>query len=332
MSQLRHPRRRAQRGFTLIEMMVALVLFAVITVGMMSVAVTMTNGYRDQEVTIATETSTRAALEFMSQGLRGASPGVSDPYKVKDITNCPAVNNAFKVDSNQLVVGLPSKPDAFTVVMPAGQVITSSTSILTPLSGTLDVSNASEISVGDQLLVTDHVDGSIVRVTAKTVNQLTLAPFGCATVTYPVGSTVIRVVRARFSIGFLAGDNVPMLFMDPDAEGPAPADPIAEGIEDMQIAVGIDDNLNNIIDPENNPSAAGDEWHGNNSGDILFTLQPNVRAVRLTLVARTAKQATGVNAYVLPAIEDRPANAATDNFRRRILSSVLEVRNLGGSP
>ncbi len=327
-------RNRSQRGFTLIEMMVALVLFAAVTVGMMSVAVTMTNGYRDQEVTIATETSTRAAIEFMSQGLRGASPGVSDPYKITDVTSCVATaqNNAFRLEPNLAVVGLVSKPDAFTVVMPVGQVLTTTTSTF---AGTIvNVSNGAELSVDDQVLVTDHDVGSIMRIASKAGNQLTMATFGgCGTITFPINSTVIRVMRARFSVGFLAGENVPMLFMDADAEGGRFTDePIAEGIEDMQIAIGIDDDANRIINLENAPSAAADEWHGNNLGDVTYTTQVGVRAIRITLVARTAKEATGVNAYRLPAVEDRVANAATDNFRRRLLSTTIEVRNLGGSP
>lgn len=327
-------RNRSQRGFTLIEMMVALVLFAAVTAGMMSVAVTMTNGYRDQEVTIATETSTRSAIEFMSQGLRGASPGVSDPNKVTDVTSCAATaqNNAFRVEPNLTVVGLASTPDAFTVVMPVGQVLTTTTTTFT--STTVTVSSAAELNVDDQVLVTDYNVGSIMRIDSKAGNQLTMATFGgCGTTAFPIGSTVIRVMRARFSVGFLAGENVPMLFMDADAEGTKfVPEPIAEGIEDMQIAVGIDDDANKVINPENVPSAAADEWHGNNTGDVAYTNQAGVRAIRITLVARTAKEATGVNAYRLPAIEDRAANALTDNYRRRLLSSTIEVRNLGGSP
>lgn len=329
--------RSQQRGFTLIEMMVALVLFAAVTAGMMSVAVTMTNGYRDQEVTIATETSTRSAIEFMSQGLRGASPGVSDPNKITDVTSCAvtAQNNAFRVEQNLVVAGLASKPDAFTVVMPVGQVLTTTTSTFAGTS--VNVSNAAELSVDDQVLVTDHDVGSIMRIASKAGNTLTMAAFGagpCGTVAFPVGSTVIRVMRARFSVGFLAGENVPMLFMDADAEGGAfIPEPIAEGIEDMQISVGIDNNpVDKVIGVENASAANADEWVGNNLGDTPYTNQAGVRAIRITLVARTAKEATGINAYKLPAIEDRVANALTDNFRRRILSSTIEVRNLGGSP
>jgi prepilin-type N-terminal cleavage/methylation domain-containing protein len=326
-------RKRSQRGFTLIEMMVALVLFAAITVGMMSVAITMTNGYRDQEVTIATESSTRAALEFMSQGLRGASPGVADPYAITDATGCgTGINNAFRLESNLTVAGLSSKPDAFTVVMPVGQVLTTTTTAITA-GPQVTVSNAAELNAGDQVLITDHATGNIFRIASKSGNTLTFAPTACGALTAPIGSTVIRVMRARFSIDFLPGETVPMLFMDADADGTFyTKEPIAEGIEDMQIAVGIDDDANKIINVENSPNATSDEWHGNNIGDVVYTTQAGVRAIRITLVARTAKEATGVNAYRLPAIEDRAANAATDNFRRRILSSTIEVRNLGGSP
>ncbi len=334
-------RRRSQRGFTLIEMMVALVLFAAITVGMMSVAVTMTNGYRDQEVTIATETSARSTLEFLSQGLRGASPGVPKPELVTQIHACgTAMQNAFRVENNLTVVGLSSTPDAFTVVMPSGSIVT--TTITTLTTNTVDVRNSSDLSIGDQVLVTDHNTGHIFRIAGKGGATLTFdALGGCAGNAptagglpvggYPSGSVVIRVVRARFSVGFLAGDTVPVLFMDPDAEGPALVEPIAEGIEDMQIAVGVDTNGDGVLAVEST-TAGADEWIGNVVGELPYAGASGVRAIRITLVARTAKQAQGINTYLLPAVEDRVVNVATDNFRRRLLKSTIEVRNLGGSP
>jgi prepilin-type N-terminal cleavage/methylation domain-containing protein len=339
---LRRPRRHSpQHGFTLIEMMVALVLFAAVTVGMMSVAVTMTNGYRDQEVTIATETSTRSTLELLSQGLRGASPGVPKPDNVTQIHACgTAVQNAFRVENNLVVAGLASTPDAFTVVMPWGSVLTTTTTTLT--TTTVDVRNPAELLVGDQVLITDNNTGHIYRIAGKVGSTLTFDALGaCAGNApsagglpiggYPPGSVVIRVVRARFSVGFLAGDPVPFLFMDPDAEGPAVAEPIAEGIEDMQIVVGVDTNADGVLSIES-ATAGADEWFGNVVGEASYAGVTGVRAVRITLVARTAKEATGINAYRLPAIEDRVINATTDNFRRRLLKSTIEVRNLGGSP
>ena len=75
------------------------------------------------------------------------------------------------------------------------------------------------------------------------------------------------------------------------------------------------------------------EWYGNVAGEAVPLPPSNaLRAVRVTIVARTTRQFSGVNAFVLKALEDRAANSTTDNFRRRILSTTVEIRNLSGSP
>ena len=94
------------------------------------------------------------------------------------------------------------------------------------------------------------------------------------------------------------------------------------------------DNLttNGILDPETTTSNS-DEWYGNVVGENVPVPLPNTtRAIRVTIVARTVRQFAGVNTFKLQAVEDRIANPATDNFRRRTLSTTVEIRNLAGSP
>src|SRR5205814_4796413 len=121
------------------------------------------------------------------------------------------------------------------------------------------VADASQLTVGDSLLISNlDTQGHVVEVTGISGNILTLGPQACATLAlpsggYPVGSMVIRVLRARFFIANMDEapikglDPAPALWMDPDADGPAPAEPLAEGIEDLQIAVGIDANLDGVL-------------------------------------------------------------------------------------
>jgi len=111
--------------------------------------------------------------------------------------------------------------------------------------------------------------------------------------------------------------------MDPDADGPAPAEPLAENIEDMQVALGVDANANKGIDDPG-------EW-AFSSG--IGALDGSVRAVRITLIARAPNQLQPLVAtYQRPGAEDRPAAATLDTYRRRVLTSTIEVRNIGGSP
>jgi len=62
-------------------------------------------------------------------------------------------------------------------------------------------------------------------------------------------------------------------------------------------------------------------------------LNGQIRAVRVTLIARAPNQLQPLVAtYQRPGAEDRPAAVTFDTYRRRVLTSTIEVRNLGGSP
>ncbi len=340
------PRRRSQRGFTLIELMVSLVLFALVVTGLMAVAVSMITGYRDQEVTIATETATRSTIDYLTNALHNASPGVSTftNFGSLDSATCPV--GAIALESNQ-TTPLANTSDKLTITFASGGVVTTSTSTWTGGDGTVDVIDATQITANDYVVITNFDVGHFVRVTNSTGSApgtLTL-DVECTTPNpavptggYIAGATVIRAMRAKFSIGVVPSDDVigvvPVLNMDADAEGTQQIDqPIAEGIEDLQVVYAADNvTANGVIDAEST-TAGADEWYGNVLGETVPLPLPNAtRAIRVTLVARTTRQFSGVNAFVLKALEDRAANSATDNFRRRILSTTVEIRNLAGSP
>ena len=58
-----------------------------------------------------------------------------------------------------------------------------------------------------------------------------------------------------------------------------------------------------------------------------------LHAIRVTLIARTTSGLVG-NAKVFsrPGAEDRPASVTLDAYRRRLMRSIVEIRNLAGSP
>ena len=51
-----------------------------------------------------------------------------------------------------------------------------------------------------------------------------------------------------------------------------------------------------------------------------------------TLIARSIAESSATATSIRPDAEDRPGAATPDAFRRRILSTTVEVRNLKGSP
>ena len=342
-------RRNHERGFTLIELMVALVLFALVIAGMMSVAVSMITGYRDQEITIATESATRSTIDYLSDGLRSNSPGVPtfDALVDLDVSTCPT--GAVKVVQNVAnPAPLAHTSDQLTMTFASGSVVTTmSNTIAGTSAATLTVLDASQLAANDFVIITNFETGHLVHIAASsgtTPGTLTITAPNCTgasaklpTGGYIAGSTLIRAVRATFAIDVVPSDDnvgtVPVLTMDLDAEGSRfTAEPIAEGIEDLQVVFGADTSGDGILSAEST-SAGADEWFGNVNGEAVPATLPNTtRAVRVSIVARTVRAFTGVNTFRLNALEDRLANGATDSFRRRVLSTTVEIRNLQGSP
>jgi prepilin-type N-terminal cleavage/methylation domain-containing protein len=317
--------RKSQRGFTLVELMISLVMFALVTAGLLQVAVTMASGHREQQMTVGAEGSVRGAMDFVTEAMRGISPGVPTG-NIQHVNTC--ATGALTVTNRN------NAPDTITAVFASGSVLTASRNVYTTGTASLTVSDARQLAVGDTILITNLDQGHLANVTSVNLstNVIGLANQSCGTLAlptggYPIGSLVLRATRATFSVGTV--DSIPTLMLDPDAEGPAAAEPFAEGVEDMQIALGIDTNSDGGL-TETGAATNDDEWSFNRSGEV----QPagTVRALRVTFVARTTGKRSNANGYVRPAVEDRPAATVTDGYRRRALTSTIEIRNLGESP
>lgn len=320
-------RDRAQAGFTLIELMVSLVLFSFAVAGVLAVAVSMTQGFRENRMTSVEEQSARVPMDFLTDALRQASPGVSDPTAVQDADTC-------QLGALTVTDGGTTGTDTLDVIYALGGVVTTVSSAY--LTGTtLNVVDASNLAVGDRILVSNLSQGHLFTITAIGAASpgytLTLSSL-CGSIAlpaagYPAGSLVIRAQHARFSIGTV--DGVPMLMMDPDSDGSAPAEPLADGVEDLQVSLLIDTNGDGAIGLDS--SSTTDEYIYNNASDTLPT-GATYRAVRVSLVARSVGQLVGAGTVsTRPALEDHTAGTA-DNYRRRVLRSTIEIRNGGSSP
>jgi hypothetical protein len=119
----------------------------------------------------------------------------------------------------------------------------------------------------------------------------------------------------------------PVLALDPDGvDGPLPLQPLAEGVEDFQVALGFD------LDGDGQLASVGavagdDEWIYNVAGEVAPPSLGALRAVRVTLVVRTTSPLAGLLG-VRPAAEDHPGATTADAYPRRVLRSEIAVRNL----
>jgi len=324
-----------QAGMTLIELMIAMVILGIVVAAAFNVAYTIMNGYRDHRRAMAVERSARGAMTVLADAIRNASPGVENA-QITDLVGCSTLTGIN-------VVNQTAEPDSLQIVYGSGAVITSIREVFDQDSTEMTVLDGSGLKAGDQVLITDFDNrGHIMAVTDVTDNggDFTLALASspgsmCSPsppdFSYPVLSTVIKAQVAEFSIDD-SGD-VPVLMMDRDGAGAEDPEPVAEGIEDLQIAIGVDENGDGEVS-EDAPDGV-DEWFYNHVDDIdpalAITARP-YRALRITVVARSTDETTAKPTSIRPKAEDHDAASQPDVYRRRSLSTRIEIRNLLGSP
>ena len=112
------------------------------------------------------------------------------------------------------------------------------------------------------------------------------------------------------------------------------ANKISENIEDIQMAFcgdySGDGSVSLDYDPAN-PDDPNDDWfdEGNLvSGKLSTTDSEKVRFIRVTILGRTSKEYKGITSK-RPGIEDHAAATQSDGYHRRLLSFIVQARNLG---
>jgi prepilin-type N-terminal cleavage/methylation domain-containing protein len=331
------PARDGERGVTLVELMIAMLILGVVVASAFSVAFAIMNGYREHRRAIAVERSARGAMAVLAEAVRNASPGLSDG-NIVDLVGCEDTWKGMLVENSSVA------PDALNVIYVDGGVVSSLRLPFDQGSSELRIEDGSLLAAGDQVLVTDFAIGHLLAVQTVTevtptewIVELAGAPTtlcaGVAAFAYQPRATVLRVQKARFFIDDAGG--VPALWMDPD--GPTGArvpEAVAEGIEDLQVAVGIDRDGDGRIGEDQAGSGDDDDWvynHPSDTAPALMTVKP-YRAVRLTVTARSLDDTSESPVSRRPAAEDRSEAVARDELRRRSLSTTVEIRNLEGSP
>lgn len=347
-------RKRTQAGFTLIEIMVSLTLFSFAIAGVLAIAVSMAQGFREQRQVVQTESTARGALEYIADAVRMSSPALSDaevqvsaaapspagqPHLVVgEIEDTESGNNVNtgKCESGAIrIYDSAAGPDMLELVFASGGMVTSvGTGGWTVGGTTLPLTDTSNLAENDYVLVTDGSKGHVVKIAALGASSAIVNTPTCILnnpATYNRGELVIRVMRAKFYVGTFDGIS-PVLIMDPDGAGPAPEEPLADYVEDFQVAAGVDEDDDGTLE--------SNEWGFSMGGPTSFTttssLPPgarDLRAVRISLVARATSSLPGTTpSYRRPTVENRVQASTLDTFRRRVLSVTIDVRNLGGSP
>jgi Tfp pilus assembly protein PilW len=196
--------------------------------------------------------------------------------------------------------------------------------------------------VGDYLVIRDPVADKTEAALITDVQAAQLTISAGLTNAYADYSEVRDIKKRIYRIE--SGNLVLRLV---DSAGNETSHVLAENIEDLQFAYGMDNNASSPLVATADPDGTIDDWVGcplsdgeDNDGNGV-TDGTDVRdlsriaAVRVTIVARTARedqswaQSGATPPFIRPAVEDRNAASTNDGFRRRIMEKTVFVRNLG---
>jgi prepilin-type N-terminal cleavage/methylation domain-containing protein len=321
------------RGFSLVEMMISLALFGLIASGALSLVM---SGARTQQhsarVDVA-QSGLRAGLDFMTRDLLSASAGARSGSLVIASTGA-VVQPIIVVDGG---AGGPDSLEIFTV--DASYMATVAADVAKGDASISIILNDPTygFSVGDWVQLCDLADGTLVQLTGATANLLTgaLTNFPGTRTTYVQKSFVFKTRHVKYFIspnyfnpGNTANGNGSALMMDlyDGVGGASNAQPLAEGVEDLQVALAIDSNTDGLIAPEVGTGGNDDEWVFNHESDTPPVTVANLKAVRITLIAKSSTTERG-SFPVRPKAEDHAAAGASDGFFRRVIRSEVAVRN-----
>lgn len=324
MTRARDPR-RGERGLTIVELLIAMVLATFVIAVSFRISIIVIDGYRQHREAVAVQRAARGTLDLVSDAVRNASAGVPSG-QVTDAVGCTPFTGLQ-------VTNATDGPDELHVISASGATLTTLRANFTEDQTSLTVLDGTGLVAGDEVLVTNFDVGHVVQITDVTDNgsdwTLAIEPITCPGVefTYTPGAMVLRAKVQHFYVEEI--DGVPTMFLDADSDGVGEPEPLAEGVEDFQVAVGVDaDDDGEVTDTV----STTDEWSYNADGDAApaDVITKPWRALRLTVVARTIKASEGRWSAPPPA-EDHEGGVE-DGYRRRMVSTIVEIRNLSGSP
>lgn len=319
--------RSGERGFSLIELMFALVALSVISLAAFTVISTSQGAAVANDQTVQIQQNARIALDFISRDIRMAGYGnPASPNAVPIAGNCANIINA-----GNSAVG----PDSISIVT-VGQMIGQLAALapLPPATSTnqITLSSVAGLSVNDVITLDGVFTATVNAINAGTgvitLNTSIQTPLQFGTSTQVVE---LNCVRYTVAANQLLRDGVP----------------VADAIADLQLAYGVDADGDGRIDDQTGgvantvdcgdlvPNALVQVAGMTNSAGCGVTgavaIPPTnpsiIRLVRITVVGQATRQDPKWTSSSRVLVEDHDL-ADQPGFRRRVLSRTINMRNL----
>lgn len=309
---------KQQQGFSLVEMLLAMLIGIIIMGGILSVYTNTRDLQRSSEDQVNLVTDARFALETIGYDLRhaGVFGGTNVPTLVscrKGDTGCPAAlplavgdcHNEWYTDIVQPVFGGES-------VIPGGYGCIlnhqANTDVLVVRYADSNPVLTADLVAGTAYVRSNYLSGQLFMGTAQPVIP---DDAGTLTANHQLYS------RAYYISNFTnaPGDGLPSLRRVDLINGPQVQDQlILPGATNLQVQYGEDLDGDGSIDQFVNADTVTD-----------FT---KVYAARLWVLIKTEREEQGLNTAKTYTIAGTTLNTPNDGFRRLLISSVIKMRNM----
>lgn len=319
-----------RRGFTLIELLIAMFLSMLVISAGYSVFYGSSRAATMQTQDSRMQDNARTAMDALARGFRMVGLNVKNGnYPPGESINGVVGQKFLPVDHN-------NAPDSVTILggsMGTGWKTTLAASAVQG-ADTIAVADASQIDPGDIIAIgLEHTAkvASVNKLSKSVQLETTNLPAALLNMDFQgpaAGMTAAEITLVRgMTFAVDESDIIPVLTVSTGG----PPQPLAEGIEDMQIEYGVDADDDRLI--------RDGEWvHDPESasiGGITADYRKKVRLVRITIVARTDQEdpsLRGTERWVptdkISKIGNRDPRKVTDGYRRFILTRVVKCRNL----
>jgi type IV pilus assembly protein PilW len=348
--------RGGEQGFTLVELMIAMLMGTLVLAGAYSVLSSSQQANAITEHTVELQQNARVALELLARDFKvagfGMTTGITGTTCTSPVTPTDQTNGAKDTGPDSVSLIVPSLVG--TVVSP-GVTGSSTTNTVKLNSGSLAAAITDGFAANAMFSmagVATYTVGSLASAT-DTITLLA-SSFIQAPEVYPVGAQVFWLRCISYSISTnnaTCAGGAPCLLRD--------GVPIADGIEDMQLAYACDgcdgtvaDGVVDDIDGSGGFSSCDFLPNTGCAGTVVGTPLPagatsdSIRMVRISLVARQVRLEQsaegGGRAQQQAALQVEDHNhadgisAAGDynatsyvRYRRRLVTRTIQLKNAG---
>ncbi|GAA4358004.1 hypothetical protein GCM10023165_52520 [Variovorax defluvii] len=351
MSTRTHSRpRHRNRGFTLVELMVAIVLSLFLMIGLISLLVSTVNSRSELDKTGRQIENGRYALQLLAEDIQMAGfVGASSSTAFSAVAPVPCPANVAALGYHAMTA-----PGTSTVPLPVYGLSSTPACITNVMTGTA-------------MLVVTRVSTNAVNLASAAASEAYLQVSTCATDTLPFAvasggasssyplmqknclssnpAPLRKVVQRVYFVSTCndcGNDDIPTLKMAEYIGGGIKITPLVEGIENLQIDYGIDIDGNGSPDcytsnPDSPPAAQiapavcpqttpPYDW------TVALTNWANVMAVRLHVLARNTAGSGGwtdARTYAM-GLATPTAGPFNDNIKRHVYSTVARLYNSAG--